>query len=376
VVAEVNAAPVLPSLGARTVNELTLLTVTNTASDSNVHSTLTYALANPPSGMSINATGVITWTPQQNQSPSTNLVTTVASSANPYDEINPVLKATNTFTVVVTEVNVAPVLPSLGARTVNELTLLTVTNTASDSNIHSTLTYALVNRPSGMGISATGVITWTPQQNQSPSTNLVTTVASSANPYDQINPVLKATNTFTAVVTEVNVAPVLPNIGPRTINELTLLTVTNTASDSNIHSTLTYALVSRPSGMGISATGVITWTPQQNQSPSTNLVTTVASSANPYDQINPVLKATNTFTVIVRAIEKPRLSIALVNGLPVLAWNSSPGSEFQVQYRNDLVTGSWLDLGGPITASGSTCQYQDGLAVSAAVRYYRAILLP
>ena len=47
---------------------------------------------------------------------------------------------------------------------------MTVTNTATESNIHSTLGYALVNPPAGMGIDANGVITWTPQQNQSPAT--------------------------------------------------------------------------------------------------------------------------------------------------------------------------------------------------------------
>ena len=73
--------------------------------------------------------------------------------------------------------------------------------------------------------------------------------------------------------------------------------MTNTATESNIHSTLGYALVNPPAGMGIDANGVITWTPQQNQSPSTNLVTTVVTNSNPYDPVNPYLSATNTFTV-------------------------------------------------------------------------------
>ena len=196
--------------------------MTNTATESNIHSTLGYALVNPP-GMGIDANGVITWTPQQNQSPSTNLVTTVVTNADPYDPVNPHLSATNTFTVTVSEVNVAPVLPVIGARRVNELALLVVTNTATESNIHSTLGYALVNPPPGMGIDANGVITWTPQQNQSPSTNLVTTVVTNSNPYDPVNPHLSATNTFTVTVSEVNVAPVLPVIGARTVNEMALL---------------------------------------------------------------------------------------------------------------------------------------------------------
>src|SRR5208283_2543784 len=128
------------------------LTVTNTAAESNVHSTLGYTLASAPAGMAIDVNGVITWTPQQNQSPSTNVVTTIATNTNPYDVVNPHLGATNTFTVVVQEVNVAPVLPVIGTQTVNELTLLTVTNTATESNVHSTLAYTLASAPAGMAI--------------------------------------------------------------------------------------------------------------------------------------------------------------------------------------------------------------------------------
>jgi len=181
----------------------------------------------------------------------------------------------------------APTLPVIAIQNVNELALLSVTNSATNSNIHSTITgYALVSPPSGMVISAGGVITWTPAQTQSPSTSTITTVVTNSNPYDLINPQLTATNTFTVIVKEVNVAPTLPVIAIQNVNELALLSVTNSATNSNIHSTITgYALVSPPSGMVISAGGVITWTPAQTQSPSTNTVTTVVTNSNLYDLI-------------------------------------------------------------------------------------------
>ena len=217
VVREVNVAPTLPVIPAQTVNELTLLTVTNTATNANIHSTIVgYGLVNPPTGAAIDANGIITWTPSQNQSPSTNTITTVVTNSNPYDLVNPHLTATNSFTVVVREVNVAPTLPVIPTQTVNELTLLTVTNTATNANIHSTIAgYALVNPPAGAAIDANGVITWTPSQTQSPGTNTITTVVTNTNPYDLINPHLTATNSFTVVVREVNVAPTLPAIPPR-----------------------------------------------------------------------------------------------------------------------------------------------------------------
>src|SRR5689334_11348658 len=97
---------------------------------------------------------------------------------------------------------------------------------------------------------------------QSHSTNTVTTIVSNTNAFDTVNPVLTATNIFTVVVKEVNVAPALPTIAPQTVNELTLLTVTNAATETNINSTTTgYTLVSPLLGMNIDSNGMFTWTP-------------------------------------------------------------------------------------------------------------------
>ena len=248
-----------------------------------------------------------------------------------------------------------------------------MTNTATESNIHSTVGYALVNPPAGMSIDTNGVIAWTPQQNQSPSTNLVTTVATNSNPYDLVNPHLSATNAFTVIVKEVNVAPVLSVVGAQTVNELTLLTVTNTATESNIHSTLGYTLVNPPAGLTISAGGIITWTPQQSQSPSTNLVTTIATNSNPYDLANPHLSATNSFLVLVAPLTD--LDIALVDGQPHLTWNVVPGWRYQVWYMEALANTSWVSVGGALTASGDTLEFTDSTTSGTYARFYRVQVL-
>src|SRR5208283_1599417 len=130
--------------------------------------------------------------------PSTNTITTVVTNNDAFDLVNPVLTATNNFTVIVKEVNVAPVLPVVPTQTVGELTLLTVTNTAGEPNQHATTTgYTLINPPAGMSINGSGVITWTPGQAQSPSTNTITTVVTNNDAFDLVNPVLTATNSFT-----------------------------------------------------------------------------------------------------------------------------------------------------------------------------------
>ena len=72
--------------------------------------------------------------PGEAQGPSTNLITTIVT-----DNGVPPLSATNSFTVIVNEVNLAPVLPVQTNLVVDELTLLTVTNTATDSDLPANL---------------------------------------------------------------------------------------------------------------------------------------------------------------------------------------------------------------------------------------------
>src|SRR5262249_37263389 len=63
-VSEVNSAPALSAQPNRTVAALRTLVVTNGATDTDLPiNELTYALVNPPMGASIDAQGVIRWSP-------------------------------------------------------------------------------------------------------------------------------------------------------------------------------------------------------------------------------------------------------------------------------------------------------------------------
>ncbi|MEK7781002.1 MAG: Ig-like domain-containing protein, partial [Verrucomicrobiota bacterium] len=84
--------------------------------------------------------------------------------------------------------------------TVAEGSLLTVTNSATDSDLPAQLlSYQLLGGSGDATISAAGVITWTPGENEGPATNTLVTVVSDG--------VVSVTNSFAVVVTEVNVAP-------------------------------------------------------------------------------------------------------------------------------------------------------------------------
>src|SRR5690606_35902990 len=68
------------------------------------------------------------------------------------------------FTISVTGVNEAPILSAIGNKTVGEMSLLTFTATATDPDLPAnTLTFSLVNAPTGASINmTTGVFTWWP----------------------------------------------------------------------------------------------------------------------------------------------------------------------------------------------------------------------
>src|ERR1041385_4386526 len=176
--------------------------------------TLTFALLTAPAGMSIDgSSGAITWTPGESQGPSTNLVIVRVS-----DNGSPSLSATNSFKVVVSEVNLAPVLTVPADQIIAEQTTLNVSATATDADIPAkTLKFDLLTAPAGMRIDGnSGAISWTPGESQGPSTNLVTVRVS-----DNGSPSLSATNSFKVVVSEVNLAPVLTVPGDQTVAEQT-----------------------------------------------------------------------------------------------------------------------------------------------------------
>ncbi len=99
--------PVLDPVGDQTVDEQTLLTFTATASDPDVPvDTLTFSLSGEPAGALIDPnTGVFTWTPTEAQGPNSYTFDVIVT-----DDGTPRLIDSETITVTVNEVNVAPVL--------------------------------------------------------------------------------------------------------------------------------------------------------------------------------------------------------------------------------------------------------------------------
>ena len=245
---EVNVAPVLNTIGDQTVNEFVELTFTATASDDD---SLTFLLDGTfPSGATITSAGVFTWTPTESQDGDHTITVQVTDGS---------LTDSETLTVTVNEVNVAPVLNAIGDQTVNELVELTFTATASDTdvvdNLVNTLTFSFDGTfPPGAAITSAGVFTWTPTELQDGDHTITVQVTDGS---------LTDSETLTVTVNEVNVAPVLNTIGDQTVNEFVELTFTATASDDD---SLTFSFDGTfPSGAAITSAGVFTWTPTESQ---------------------------------------------------------------------------------------------------------------
>ncbi len=295
---DANAAPVLAPVGPRTVQELSPLTFTATATDADrvdgVADVLAYSLINAPLGAAINpATGAFSWTPTEAQDGSFTFTVRVTDGR---------LSDQEQITVTVQEINTPPALVLAAApATVNELAAFTLQASATDADVPANpLTFSLVSFPAGAAIHpTTGLITWTPTEAQGNNTGYGFTVRVS-------DGALTDTKTFSVVVQEVNAAPVLARIGSREVDEGTALAFQATATDVDLPANaLTFALVNAPAGASIdAATGNFSWTPTEAQGPGVFTFT---------------VKATDNGTPAFSDEEEITVTVKEVNAAPVLA---------------------------------------------------------
>jgi PKD repeat protein len=298
-----NQPPVLAAIGNKTVNELTPLTFTATASSPNPPpcpgSTLTFSLdAGAPSGAAINpSTGAFSWTPTEAQGPGSYPITIRVTNDG-----TPPLSDTETITVTVNETNAAPVLAAIGNKTGTVGLPVTFTATATDADTppNTLLIFSLDGGgPPGATIDpSTGAFSWTPSScGTFPVTIRVT---------DNGTPALSDFEVITITLGGCgDPIPVLNPIGNRTVDELALLTFTATAIDPDPNATFTFTLdPGMPPGSTIqSPTGVFQWIPAESQGPGIYPVTVRATSNTSG------LSDAETITVTVRE----------VNAAPVLA---------------------------------------------------------
>ncbi|QNF35576.1 T9SS type A sorting domain-containing protein [Adhaeribacter swui] len=119
-------------------------------------SPLTYTIRSNPKNGTLSGTGANrTYTPKANFTGKDSFTFTVS--------VGCLVSAPATVTITVSPVNDAPVLATIGNKTVSKGATLTFTATATDPDAGQTKTFSLVGAPSGATIHATsGVFTWKP----------------------------------------------------------------------------------------------------------------------------------------------------------------------------------------------------------------------
>jgi len=161
-----------PAVGERTVAEMENLTFQANMSYSQgtfQPRAVTFALdaASLAAGMTISADGAFSWMPSETQGGQSYPVTLTVTAA---ETGNQAFSASETFTIVVAEVNRAPVLGALSDQVADAQSTLTFTATATDPDLPGqTLRYSLDEASLALGMAidaATGVFTWSPTAEQ------------------------------------------------------------------------------------------------------------------------------------------------------------------------------------------------------------------
>lgn len=193
-------------------------------------------------------------------------------------------------------INSPPVISVAPSVTIDAGQTLSVGVTASDPDDDGLLFSIGPGAPAGAVVDpASGHLTWPTSLALGGTTNPISIIVT-----DNGQPPLSATGTVTVVVRQINVPPVLTPIANYTINEGTLLTITNSATDNNLPPPiLTFSLgPGAPANASIDpATGLFQWRPGAGQSPSTNVISVIVR-----DNDTPSLSATQQFTVTVRSV--------------------------------------------------------------------------
>ncbi|MEP7705287.1 putative Ig domain-containing protein [Paraglaciecola sp. 25GB23A] len=172
-----NSPPTISSSPALSATEDLAYSYQVVASDpDNSAHVLTYSLNNAPTGMSINSSGLITWTPTEGVLSSEEVTVVVAEDASAT-----ALNVEQSFTVAVTPVNDQLSVQALladytldnGANFSQQLNVSDV----DDENNGSDISYSLVGAPANMTVSTSGLIEWTPALSASTKFNITVNVA-------------------------------------------------------------------------------------------------------------------------------------------------------------------------------------------------------
>lgn len=255
-VTDVNQSPSFTTVPPTTATENSPFTYASNATDPDPADTLTYSLPLSPSGASVQpTTGVITWTPSALQTGPQDFVLRVTDNGVPVQFVE------QAFTINVIDVNQEPTITTGPITDAIENSAYTYDVDATDPDPSDSLTFSLDVSPSGSAIDmTTGEISWIPSATQTGPQLFTVRVT------DDGVGTLSDTQSFTVNVVDINQAPTITTVAPTAATEGQLFSYDVDATDPDPTDTLTYSLVSSPSGASINSnSGLIQWTPSPSQ---------------------------------------------------------------------------------------------------------------
>jgi large repetitive protein len=244
-----NRAPVINSSPRITTSTLSEYRYQINASDADGDS-LTYQLVNPPSGMTVNNSGLIAWNPTAAQIGTYQIDLKVSDG-------NLVTNQTYQLEVTSQPINHYPTITSAPNLVTNLERPYSYNLTATDSD-GDTLVWSLDDAPAGMVIDAnTGALRWNPTQSQIGTHTIAVRVTDSLGAYTG--------QEYTLKVNGINTPPQIQST-PNTsagINSQYKYQVSAVDAEGDA---IKYTLGRRPNGMVVNSdTGLITWTPNSTQ---------------------------------------------------------------------------------------------------------------
>jgi hypothetical protein len=354
-VKNVNRAPVLTTIGNKSVDEGATLTFTVAATDPDGDS-LTYSASNLPKGSTFDtATQTFTWTPNYESAGNYADVMFIVTDrdASPASD-------SETIAISVNNINRPPVLTSIGDKSIAETQTLSFTVSATDPD-GDALTFSATNLPEDATFdSKLHTFNWTPGYDASGDyTDIVFTVTDAANPAETDSEAIKVH------VSNVNRPPVLTSIGKQYVNEMQTLTFKVTATDPD-GDPLVFSSSNLPNGAIFDATTqIFTWTPTKGSVGSYsdilfNVTDNGAPSANDSESITITVKEAECSTL--QAPSNVIASDGEYSDHVLIIWDEVEGATAYKVYRDGVALSGWINTqqyddlhAGSATTSRSGC---------------------
>ncbi len=212
---------------------------------------LSFELSFAPMGMTIDAAGVVRWTPANHHVGNHNIIITVADNEG--------LSTTQSYTLSVENTNDAPEFDSTPITHISVGQQYTYAAHAFDVDAGDSVTYSLVSGPATMTLDpASGLLQWLPQFGDGPDQTVTLRATDEQGTFDE--------QTYVITVEEPNRAPSITSIPVTTAVTLAEYSYAVTADDPDAGDTKEFSLLVYPENMEIDAnSGLITWTPDRTQ---------------------------------------------------------------------------------------------------------------